>query len=478
MVVGGIVEGNMAPQAIGWLDKSLAQRQQELQQLIKEAPDYIKLVEAGSMGVVASLGEHFSYAIFGRDSIRVAKDLIETHEQLARTIILVLAQLQGTKYDNKSEEEPGKIHHEHRSLVFSGARIPPNSEAIMHRLQQKWGDEHADEMTYYGSYDATPLYVRLVHNYIQHYGDAILNETYQNKDGESKSIGDSLRAAIDWVVGKLEGSEWGLLEYKRVNPNGMSNQVWKDSETSYLHTDGTVASFEQGIAAIELQGYAYDTLLDACDLFEKDEMCKNWRALAQSIQQKTIDYFWMEDEQFFAQGLDRDETMGRRQIKTLTSNPGLLLRSGLLRDLEPSVRQKFANSLAVMLTSPEFISDGGIRCRSLRHKAYPGFPDYHGSFTTWPKETYEIAKGLHSHGFVEQAQELDDKVLQAVAESGDFYEFFYVNDDGSIWYNPSDGLDLLKEIFGENANMPVPERGQAWTISAVLAIINHRKHEN
>lgn len=467
----------MAPQAIDWLEKSLDQRQQELRQLVagRGTRDYIELVEAGPLGVVASLGEHFSYAIFGRDSIRVAKDLIGTHQQLVCTIIRLLAELQGTNYDNKSEEEPGKIHHEHRRLIFADKKIPQKSEATMHLLQQKWGDEHADEMTYYGSYDATPLYVRVVYNYIKHYGDSILNETYQNKDGETKTIGESVRAAVDWVVGKLEDSEWGLLEYKRVNPLGMSNQVWKDSETAYLHTDGTVANFEQGIAAIELQGYAYDTLLDACEVFKKDAMSKTWRTLAQNIQQKTIDYFWMEDEQFFAQGLDRDETMGRRQIKTLTSNPGLLLRTGLLRDLDPYLRQKFVNSLIFKLTSPEFMSDGGIRCRSLRHKAYPGFPDYHGSFTTWPKETYEIAKGLYSHGFVEQAQELDDKVLQAVIKSGDFYEFFYINDDGSILYNTSDSAALLKVIFGEDANMPIPERGQAWTISAVLAIVNHRK---
>lgn len=443
----------------------------------QDAPDYIELVSAGPLGVVASLGEHFSYAIFGRDSIRVAKDLIETHRQLAHTIILVLAQLQGTKYDNKSEEEPGKIHHEHRRLIFAGGKIPRQSEVTMRLLQQKWDGRKADEMTYYGSYDATPLYVRLVHNYIKHYGANILQETYPNKDGAVMTMADSLRAAVDWVVGKLEDSEWGLLEYKRVNPYGMSNQVWKDSETAYLHTDGTVANFGQGIAAIELQGYAYDTLVDACDLFKKDETREKWRSLARSIQQKTIDYFWMEDERFFAQGLDRDKAMGRRQIKTLTSNPGLLLRSGLLRDLEPYLRQKFVNSLVSMLTSPEFMTDGGIRCRALRHKDYPGFPDYHGSFTTWPKETYEIAKGMHSHGFIDKARELDDKVLDAVVRSGDFYEFFYANDDGSIWYNTSGGVALLKKIFGEEANMAIPERGQAWTISAVLAILNHRKSQ-
>lgn len=442
----------------------------------QDAPDYIELVRADSLGIVASLGEHFSYAIFGRDSIRVAKDLIETHEQLARAIILTLARLQGTKYDYKSEEEPGKIHHEHRSLVFAGRNIPRGSETTLLLLKQKWGGGKPDEMTYYGSYDATPLYVRLVHNYVKHYGSDILQETYPNKDGTVVAMADSLRAAVDWVVGKIESSEWGLLEYKRLNPAGIPNQVWKDSETSYLHADGSIANFDQGIAAIELQGYAYDTLMDACNLFINDETREKWGVLARSIQQKTIDYFWMEDERFFAQGLDRDENKNRRQIKTLTSNPGLLLRSGLLRDLEPDLKQKFVNSLASTLSGPEFMTEGGIRCRSLRHKAYPGFPDYHGSFTTWPKETYEIAKGLHAHGFTDKAKELDDKVLNAVSKSGDFYEFFYANDDGSIWHNSEEAIRLLRGAFGESVYMPVPERGQAWTISAVLAIINHRKN--
>ncbi|MBI1857268.1 hypothetical protein HY003_03500 [Candidatus Saccharibacteria bacterium] len=466
----------MNPLATEWLQKTLAEKRQAIEQLLAGNPslDYINLVTTNSIGVVASLGKNFSYAIFARDSIRVAKDLIETHRELAHDIILILAHLQGTKFDNISEEEPGKIHHEHRSLIFDGQRISKTSEEILRSLQLKWGGKGTDTMTYYGSFDATPLFVRLVHSYTTHYGNDILQESFKNKDGNTRTVTDSLRAAIDWVSNKLESSEWGLLEYRRLNPMGIANQVWKDSQTAYLHADGSMANYDNGIAAIELQGYAYDTLMDALKLFKGDRDTYRWQEQARVILRYTIQHFWMEDYNYFAQGLDRDSAGNMRQIKSLTSNPGLLLRSGLLRDIEPDIKQKAVKGIVNMITGPDFLTDGGIRCRALSHKKYPGFPDYHGSFTTWPKETYEIAKGLHAHGFIEEARNLDNRVLESVKKSGDFYEFYYVNDDASIWYNSHEAIDLIIKAFGSPANMPVPEVGQAWTISAVLAILHHR----
>ena len=468
----------MAISATDWIQKTKADKRLILQQLIsgRQTPDFIQLVTIDQMGVVASLGEHFGYAIFGRDSIRVAKDLMDTHPELAHTIVLTLARLQGTKSDDISEEEPGKIHHEYRNLIFEGKPVPNYSAAILHTLQMVWGGEGTGEMTYYGSIDATPLYIRLLQSYVRAYGAETLKETYTDRDGTTKSLLDSLGAAIDWLTRKLQESEWGLLEYKRRNPNGLANQVWKDSVTAYLHTDGSTANFDQGIASIELQGYAYDALVGASDLLRDDPRATvEWPAMAQKIQETTLDKFWMEDTVYFAEGLDRDDSGKMRQIKTLTSNPGLLLRSRLLQDLEPDSQKHYVDHIVQMLMGPEFLTDGGIRCRALRHKEFPGFPDYHGSFTTWPKETYEIAKGLYSHGYIDVAKDLDDRVLDAVARSGEFYEFFYVNDDGSIWNNTSDALNLLRRAFGGKTTLPIPEAGQAWTISAVLEILHHRQ---
>jgi glycogen debranching enzyme len=219
-------------------------------------------------GVFASIGPNFQHAVFGRDSIEVAEDILPYDQALARDIILALARLQGTSYDADSEEEPGKIHHEYRSAQFAGQAIPAESLAIMRRLQaKKWSDASKDIMLYYGAYDATPLYIRLVQQYTAAYGDDILDHVYRNKDGRQQTIRGSLWAATSWLVSKLYAREDRLLAYRRTNPQGIANQVWKDSHIAYLFSDGTMPDCDKGIVSTELQGYAYDALLYAAQIF-------------------------------------------------------------------------------------------------------------------------------------------------------------------------------------------------------------------
>ncbi len=466
----------MLTAATAWLDKTKSQKQHALYQLIHEddSVDYINLVTV-PQGVVASLGRHFDYAIFGRDSIRVAKDLLDTHQTLAHDIILSLARLQGTFYNDQSEEEPGKIHHEHRSLIFDGEPIPEVSAGILRDLQQVWGRDDADGMTYYGSADATPLYVRLVASYVNKYGNELLDETVTGRDGQTCTLRDSLQHAVDWLVRQIEASPWGLLEYKRRNPNGLINQAWKDSTTAYLHADGSMANFEQGIASIELQGYAYDAFLDASKLLPGDQASR-WQTLAKRIQETTLATCWMEQSAYFAQGLDRDAQGNMRQIDTLTSNPALLLRSRLLHDLEPDERDRYVEKIVRMLMSPEFLTMGGIRSRALKHHSIPGFPDYHGTYTTWPKETYEIAKGLRYHGYSALGHDLEVRILNSVMTAGEFYEFFYINENGTLWYDPDEARKHFEPLSQGNL-LPVPEAGQAWTVSAVMAILKRRQRD-
>ncbi len=453
----------------------------ERQRLIKELEagqaefDYINLVNAGKLGVNASLGLHFDTAIFGRDSLQVAEDLLDSHQNLARTIIHSLASLQGVKYDPTSEEEPGKIHHEYRAKIFNDQPIPEISLNLMRRLQQTWGGVNTDSMRYYGSYDATPLYIRLVGSYIQRYGHGFLNEIYNGLDGE-KRIADSLRAATLWLINKIVSSPWILLEYKRLNwESGIKNQVWKDSDTSYLHLDGSVANHDSGIASAELQGYAYDALLIACQYVARnDKERKDWHELAVQLQQQTIERLWMEETKFFAQGLDRSPQGHTRKIQSLTSNGGLLLDSNLLNDLSPDKRQTYVNGIVATITSSEFITPVGIRSRALRYKQMPGFIDYHGSYTVWPKETYAIARGLRRFGEDKQAAILEANILDGVMQAGEFYEFFYVNDTGNVWYDREVAVQHFKDI-GLGKNIATPESGQAWTISAVISILRRRK---
>jgi glycogen debranching enzyme len=457
-----------------WQDNTKHQRQQILSELvagkdISLAHNCINLVSAGHYGVYASMGPNFAYAIFGRDSLEVAEHLLNSHKPLVRNIIFTLARLQGVKNDDISEEEPGKIHHEYRSRVFDGERISEQSLSVMHKLQHWWGAIGTDELVYYGSFDATPMYIKLVCEYIKVYGKDILNETYIARDGHSKTILDCLHAATNWLTTKISASSWHLLEYKRINPNGILNQVWKDSNTSYLHVDGSVANAEHGIASVELQAYAYDALMLIAE-HETLETAKKHRAVAKELQQATLDKLWMPNVQFFAQGLDRDKAGETRQIKTLTSNVGLLLHSRLLQDLPVHRKKLYVESIATTICGPEFITVAGVRCRALKHKDMPGFVDYHGTDAVWPKETFNIARGLAEHGFTALARQLDIRILNSVAEAGDFYELFYVEDNGDIWFDHQESTEHFTHKSPAH-HLSIPEPGQAWVISAVIHIV-------
>jgi len=430
--------------------------------------DFLNIVLAPhGWGVYASNGRNFKYAVFGRDSLVVADDLITTHKELVHDIIIMLAKLQGHTINQDTEEEPGKIHHEFRSLSFDGVNIPDYSLGILNNLQRIWGNEGSHTMIYYGSYDATPLYARLVSKYVSIYGDSILSENYIGTDEETHSIKDSLKNALKWIINKLDESSLGLLEYKRMNPHGIENQAWKDSRTGYLRADGSLPDFNKGIASIEIQGYVYDALIGASRIFNEES--NSWLALAGYISKKVIDWYYMEDVGYFAQALDFDDKDKRQQINTLTSNGALLLNSQLLFDLSPSERDFYVKKIADMILSEEFMTDAGIRSRAIRHESIPGFIDYHGSYTVWHKETNEIAKGLRLHNFTLQASDLEKKIIDSIVKAGEFSEFLYVDIDNKVWYDRLEAIHYFS-LRSPGGNLPIPEPGQAWSISAFYRI--------
>jgi glycogen debranching enzyme len=309
------------------------------------------------------------------------------------------------------------------------------------------------------------------------YGSGLLGHTYVGRDGREHDLAYSLKNAIAWVANKLEDSSWGLLEYKRLNPEGLANQSWKDSDTACLFSDGTPANYDGGIAAIELQGYAYDALQVGAELLVGTPMRRRCQALAKGIQDQLIPLFWMPGQSFFAQGLDRDSEGKTRQIDTLTSNPGLLLDSSILTGFPAETTKKYIEKVVATIMGPDFLAAAGVRSRAWRHHAMPGFVDYHGSYTVWPKETYAIAKGFRRHGFTSEANQLENHILTTVAGAGEFYEFFYAGADGKAWYNPKEAMASLKQASQPDRtpyeHPPMPEPAQAWTISAFMGCLEN-----
>ena len=296
---------------------------------------------------------HLYEVVFGRDSLRVAIDLISSYPELARITTLTLASLQGIEYNTSREEEPGRIVHE--------ARDQDDPIAIELSTELGWG------WPYYGSVDATLEFIRTLAAYCNVSKNHIefLHETYTAKNGDERTMTDALDAAVQWVQTKLASNPEGILEYKSVLPRGIENQVWKDSPDAYHHSDGTLANHDSGIASIEVQTTAYDALLDAAFLYEeyinKLEFAQILRERAEELRNTILNEFWTDDKGgYFVLGTDRDELGNLRQLKIRTSNMGHTLNSRLLEGNDPYITDR-RQSVVRQVLSPELLCASGVR---------------------------------------------------------------------------------------------------------------------
>ncbi len=440
--------------------------------------DFDRIRSKTGMGVYASNNNLFKDAVIGRDSIEVASDVLSIFPDVAKEVILTLAKLQGTKYNKHTEEEPGRIHHEYRSLFIDGSRIAPSSEAILRDLQKKWGYPEEDFLLYYGCIDATPQYVCLVADYCRVHGAAILAETVVNKDGHVVTIEQSILASLQWLSTRINNSEISLLEYHRTNSRGIENQVWKDSLEAYVHANGEIANHAAPIAPIEVQGYTYDAFTRGHQLLHRQHPgpAHQWKVLADTVQAQTFKLFWMPSKHYFAQALDRHPVTGvTRQITISSSNPALLLGTSIFDNLAKSLSQKYVEVLVRGIYSHQFLTPVGIRSRSLRFANVVGHHDYHGAWTVWPKETFNISRGLRRQGFARLANQLETCLVNGSIITQGYPEFFYCGPDNRVYFGPPQThlhIDNFTLIRGTN----IPEQTQAWTLSALAVIAkSHRR---
>lgn len=419
-------------------------------------------------GLFGSGDRLFGYAIFGRDSVTAGETLLHLRPSLTRDIILTLARLQGTVDApvgyGSNEEERGKIHHEYRTLYVDGHRIPPASERLLREQAIRWGGDETS-LTYYGSVDATPLFVRLVAHYCATHGESILAETATRRDGVQIMVRDCVLAALDWITAKMDASPLGLVEFQRRNPDGLPFQVWKDSNTSYVHRDGALANSDAPIAAVEVQGYAYDALLGAARLFET--RAAEWRDRARGLRERVLRDLWMPDERYFAMGLDRDQGGRPRWIESIASNGALLLDTAFFDGLPDADR--YVQGLVRRICSPEFVTEVGIRCRSLSEGGVVDFQDYHGDWTVWMKETFDVARGLERQGLPRLARQIGIRLLNAVNVAGAHVEFLYVSPDQRVMYDFR-ARDLRTAEAQVIAGTNQPEAPITWTVVAALAL--------
>lgn len=421
-------------------------------------------------GVYASADRLFKGAIFGRDSLEVADDLMYIKPKLVKKIILSIASLVGVEYDDVSEEEPGKIIHEYRTTVVDGKPLNHTSQEIYDRLSALWGGEK-DALAYYGSVDSTPHFIKTVSIYCQVYGLELLTEQVELRSGKRESLIVIVEDALGWLTSHLEKSQSGFVEYMRKNPRGIENQVWKDSREFYVHRNGDLANHDRPISSIEVQSLAYDALVLAAEILpsKKGEL----NHYAKKLSRLVFDRLWMADQDYFALGTDFSQEGQLRVIETMTANPAAMLDSHIFDELSDDEQHEYIKGVVKEVMGTAFLTDAGTRSRSLSEAELINFWDYHGSYVTWPKETYDIARGFRRQGLPALAMEQENRLVNVVRAARSYPEFFYVDARGRILGVPTRTRYHGDIIPVESRNKP--ERIQAWTVSAIIAIMNQRR---
>jgi glycogen debranching enzyme len=318
-------------------------------------------------------------ALFGRDSLITSYQLLPFNPKLAATTLRALAETQGKKEEELTEEEPGRILHELRFGELTHFRERPQAP-------------------YYGASDTTPLFLILLDEYERWTGDTNL----------VRALEPNARAALNWIdhFGDRDGD--GYIEYQRKTNLGLENQCWKDSWNSILFHDGTVAPAPR--ATCEIQGYAYDAKVRcarlARDIWKDEALAVQLEVQAAELKRRFNKDYWIPDRKFFAVALDGS----KKQVNSLCSNIGQLLWSGI-------VEEDKAIPVMEHLMSPKLFSGWGIRTMAEGEGGYNPI-EYHDG-TVWPHDNSIIAAGLARYGFRKEAA----LVVAAVFEASLFFRY-------------------------------------------------------
>ncbi|MEU7844598.1 glycogen debranching N-terminal domain-containing protein [Micromonospora sp. NPDC049114] len=312
--------------------------------------------------------------MFGRDSILTCLQTLPFTPQLSKTTLRILASLQGSRFDDFRDEDPGRILHEMRYGETAAFEEQPHSP-------------------YYGSVDATPLFVVLLDEYERWTGDVAL----------VKELEQESRAALKWIDSYADLVGNGYIWYERRNTEtGLENQCWKDSWDSISYSDGTLPPFPR--ATCEVQGYAYDAKVRAArmarEFWGDPEFADQLEREAAELKERFNRDWWVADGEYYALALDPDG----RQCDVLSSNIGHLLWSGI-------VLPERAEKLAAHLVGPRLFSGWGVRTLAEGETRYNPIGYHNG--TIWPFDNSFIAWGLRRYGFAEEAATLANGILDA-----------------------------------------------------------------
>lgn len=373
-------------------------------------------VQVPSMGLsYLGAGAPWFLALFGRDTLLTAWQSLITGPEIALDVLRALAAHQGVTEDPRTSEEPGRILHELRTGGSGVFGLPPRTP-------------------YYGTVDATPLFVMLLGE-LRRWGAP---------DDELKALLPAARAALRWCgdYGDRDGD--GFVEYTS-HPGGLDNQGWKDSGDAMVHADGSRAPGP--IALAEVQGYVHAAHLALAELetaLGDPAEADGLRARAAALRAAFVDAFWLPEQDLVAMALDGD----KRPLAVASSNPGHCLWSGLLP-------REVGEAAAARLAADDLTTSWGVRTLGSRERAYNPLAYHLGSI--WPHDSAIVAAGLARYGHADGARRVTAGLLRA-AEAFD-------------WRLP----ELLAGFSADDLPHPVPYpvacSPQAWSATAPLLLL-------
>ncbi|MCU1656586.1 MAG: amylo-alpha,6-glucosidase [Pseudonocardiales bacterium] len=366
--------------------------------------------------VVVAAGAPWFMALFGRDSLLTSLMALPIDHRLALGTLQTLARYQGSRINHLTEEEPGRILHELRFGLDSALAL---------------GGENA----YYGTADATPLFVMLL-------GE--LHRWGLPQDDLAPLLPHADRA-LEWITEHGDRDGDGFIEYERTNDRGLANQGWKDSWDGVNNADGTLAS--PPIALCEVQAYVYAAYLArghlARDAGQRED-AHAWTARAERLKQLFNEQFWLPDHGYYAVALDG----AKRPVDACASNMGHCLMAGI-------VDADKAGQVVEHLMSDRMFTGWGVRTLASDMGAYNPASYHNGS--VWPHDNALIAAGLMRYGYVSEAQRVATSLIEAA-------EHF----DGRL---PELFCGFPREEYDEPIPYPTSCSPQAWAAAAPIHLL-------
>jgi glycogen debranching enzyme len=413
---GAVVHAPAGP--VEWSRPVVRADDHRLARLVDRALDDLAGLRLGDGGADTYLGAGVPWylTLFGRDSLWAARMLLPLGTGLAAGTLRVLARRQGARVDPVTGEAPGKILHELRRdefmLAGSGLRLPA---------------------AYYGTVDATLLWISLLHD----------TWRWGHPAAEVAALLPALEAALGWLSDHADPDGDGFLEYVDTSGHGLANQGWKDSGDAVRFRDGRIA--EPPIALAEVQGYAHRAALDGAALLDAFGRPggERWRAYADGLAGRFRAAFWV-DGGYPALALDRD----KRPVDSLTSNIGHLLGTGLLSDAEE-------RAVADALADPSMSGGFGLRTMSAADRGFDPLSYHCGS--VWAHDTAIVVAGLARAGFGDAAATLIDGLLAA----GAAFDFRL----------PELHAGFARDGAAPPTAYPSACRPQAWSAAAAVLIV-------